>query len=91
MIKGLEELKRMAYENACCRCQYYKDKECTNKGNCVWKTIEINLKALDIIRKYIIMNRAFKDQTKGQSDMTLIEIKALVPDSEYDLVEEVLK
>lgn len=37
------------------------------------------------------MNRAFKDQTKGKSDMTLIEIKALIPDEEYDLVKEVLK
>ena len=42
--KGLEELKRLAYENACCRCQYYIDNKCTNKGECVWKTIEQELK-----------------------------------------------
>lgn len=44
MSKGLEELQRLAYENACCRCQYFIDKKCTNKGECVWKTIEKELK-----------------------------------------------
>ena len=45
MSEGLNELKRMAYKNACCRCQYYIDKKCFNKDECVWKTIEQDLKA----------------------------------------------
>lgn len=44
MSKSLEELKRLAYENACRYCQYYIDKKCTNEGECVWKTIEQELK-----------------------------------------------
>lgn len=51
MSKGLEELKRMAYENACCRCQYCIDNKCTNKGECVWKTIEEELKELEECRE----------------------------------------
>ena len=49
MSNGLEELKRLAYENACCRCQYYIDKKCTNNFECVWKTIEQELKRLEEI------------------------------------------
>ena len=56
-----------------------------------FKREEKELHALEIIKKYITMNRAFKDQTKGQSNLTLIEIKALIPDEEYDLLKEVLK
>lgn len=44
MTKELEELKRLAYENACCRCQYYIDNKCINKGECVWLNIETALK-----------------------------------------------
>lgn len=52
MTKGLEELKRLAYENACCRCQYHKDGECRNdKGECVWKTIEKELKDYSEIKE----------------------------------------
>ena len=43
MGEQLEELKRLAYENACCRCQYYIDKKCTNKGECIWLDIEKEL------------------------------------------------
>ena len=58
MNKGLEELKRLAYENACCRCQYYIDKKCTNNGECVWKTIEKELKELEERRE---MMRRFNE------------------------------
>ena len=58
MSKGLEELKRLAYENACCRCQYYIDKKCTNNYECVWKTIEKELKELEERRE---MMRRFND------------------------------
>ena len=52
MTKGLEELKRLAYENACCRCQYHKDGECHNdKGECVWKTIGKELKDYSEIKE----------------------------------------
>ena len=58
MNKGLEELKRLAYENACCRCQYYIDKKCTNNVECVWKTIEKELKELEERRE---MMRRFNE------------------------------
>lgn len=43
MSKGLEKLKKLAYENACCRCQYYIDKKCTNKHECIWLDIKKEL------------------------------------------------
>lgn len=55
MNEGLKELKRMAYENACCRCQYYIDKKCTNKGECVWKTIEKELKEYETFKTGLIL------------------------------------
>lgn len=64
MSKGLEELKRLAYENACCRCQYCIDNKCTNKGECVWKTIENELKEyeqLKIIEQAETRGFYFKD------------------------------
>lgn len=54
------------------------------------KDIEKELKALEIIKKYIVMNRAFKDTTKYKNDLVLIEIKALIPNEEYNLIKEVL-
>ena len=52
MSKGLDELKRLAYENACCRCQYYIDNKCINKGECVWLIIEQELKAFKLLLSY---------------------------------------
>ena len=64
MTKGLEELRRMARENACCRCQYHEDGECyNNKGECVWKTIEKDLKTLETIGKYVDIR--FERTNKG--------------------------
>ena len=49
MVKDLEEAKRLAYEIACCRCQYYIDNKCTNESECAWKTIKEDLEVLLII------------------------------------------
>ena len=51
MSKNLDDLKRLAFENACIRCQYYVDKQCWNRCECVWKNIEKALKALEIIKE----------------------------------------
>lgn len=64
MGKGLEELKRLAYENACCRCQYYTDNKCTNKDTCVWLEIETALKdyerRLKLAKEYEDVNKVGK-------------------------------
>ena len=92
MSKGLKELKRLAYENACCRCQYYIDNKCTNEGECVWKTIEKELKALEIIRKnaqlsFIEENYGKKEYFIEFNSHTRSEIKTK---EEFDLLKEVL-
>ena len=46
----LDNLNELAYNNACCRCQYFIDKKCTNKDECIWKCLEKHIKALEIIR-----------------------------------------
>lgn len=48
-MKSKEELKRLAYENACCRCQYYENKKCNNKDTCVWKQIISDLEEYESI------------------------------------------
>lgn len=48
-------------------------------------------RAFEIIKKYISMNRAFKNLANKEAlNLTLIEIKALIPDEEYNLLKEVL-
>ena len=67
MSKGLEALKRIAYENACIRCQYYVDKQCWNKGECVWKDIEKELEILEIIVEApFILHELFKKAELGK-------------------------
>jgi len=46
-MKNQQGFEDMKYYSACCRCQYYIDKKCTNKGECVWKNIENELKEKD--------------------------------------------
>ena len=47
--------------------------------------------ALEIIKKYISMNRAFKNLANKEScNLTLVEIKALIPDEEYEQIKGVL-
>lgn len=49
-----------------------------------------NRKALEIIKKYLSMNRAFKNLANKEScNLTLVEIKALIPDEEYEQIKEV--
>ena len=52
-MTGKEELKRLAYENACCRCQYYENEKCNNKDTCVWKQIIQDLEKLEKLEKII--------------------------------------
>ena len=87
MSKGLEEFKRLAYENACCRCQYYIDKKCTNKHECIWLDIEKELKALKIIVKKANI-RLFEHIGRYYFKTTnnLYEISK----EKYDLLKEVL-
>ena len=72
MSKGLKELKRLAYENACCRCQYYIDKKCTNNYECVWKTIEKELKDKEKFEELV--------NTDLDLFMKMVDIKGLIED-----------
>ena len=93
-MKGLEELKRLAYEIACCRCQYYIDNKCTNKGECVWKIIEQELKALEIIKSKelnihaLLLHLKRFDSPSGYN--VLVGNKYKITQEEYDLLKEVL-
>ena len=96
MSKGLEELKRMAYENACCRCQYYIDKKCTNNYECVWKTIEKELKALEIIKNKLLVG-CFSEEDNYSNYVMAITMsgdetlkKNMLTEQEYNLLSEVL-
>lgn len=51
MNKLLEDFKQLKNYSACCRCQYHIDKKCTNKGECIWKTIEQALKDYQEIKE----------------------------------------
>lgn len=53
MSKELENLKRLSYENACCRCQYYIDNKCSNKGECIWLNIETALDRLEELEELV--------------------------------------
>lgn len=45
MNKGLEAYYHLSQSLACCNCQYWKGKKCTNyKGTCIWLDIETELK-----------------------------------------------
>lgn len=51
MSKVSEDVRRLAYENACHQCQYWEDDSCTNKGECVWSSIENEAKAFELIKE----------------------------------------
>ena len=57
MNKVLEALNRLAFENACCRCEYYINNKCENKDKCVWLTIKQSLQRLEAID-----NKQLKDK-----------------------------
>ena len=49
-MESKEEFKRLAYENACCHCQFFINNECYSPYNtCVWYLIQ---KDLDRLEKY---------------------------------------
>ena len=57
-MKGLELLEEYK-RNTCPFCQYHLGNECTNQDECFIKTLEKELKALDIILKYITIGNPF--------------------------------
>lgn len=80
MSKGLEELKRLAYENACCRCQYYTDNKCTNKDTCVWLEIETKLKDYEELEEKLgfdptIFKQDFETLMKEHKALEIIKKK----------------
>ena len=90
MSKGLDALKNTMYLMACCKCQYYKDNKCKNKGECFWKTIEKELVALEIIKikKVDVLSMLcgcnFEDYNRAHED------KGKLTQEEYNLIKEVL-
>jgi hypothetical protein len=83
MSKGLDALKNTMYLMACCKCQYYKENKCKNKGECFWKTIEQELKALEIIKnKRVDVAIFFEDGCVRHRERLTKE--------EYDLLKEIL-
>ena len=83
--KGLEAL-----ENICNQCEHYqyekglRPKQCPFNKNCVFKKrIEKELKALEIIKRLLIID----------DDRQRIDVRKNVEmsDEEYDLLKEVLK
>ena len=92
MNKGLEELRRLAYENGCCRCQYWKDKKCNNGYECVWLDIEKELKALEIIKEknvsiYWVKNSCCVDEYNYEN----YNQRPTLEKWEFDLLKEVLQ
>ncbi len=99
-MSALEELKRLAHENACCRCQYYENGECKNKGECVWSNIEKELKALEIIKKknidlelltsvsYVYRSSPIEERRKAFNQRTTK--KHALSIDEFKLMEEIL-
>lgn len=101
-MNGLEELKRLAYENACCRCQYYGKKGCSlcvsnDQESCIWIEIENELKAFHILvhslaedLKKDIVNDTDTDWSK-EYDNSHDYYKNLMSKEDFLLVVKVLK
>lgn len=88
MSKGLEALKNIKSEAGT---PYFSTLYDIDMWREDFAIVENELKALEIIRKYISINRAFKNLANKESvNLTLIEIKALIPDEEYNLLKEIL-
>jgi len=100
MSEGLEELKRLAYENACCRCQYYIDKKCTNKHECIWLDIEKELRDGEKSKQVleIIKNKPFntnwfvfyKDYEEYCLEYEYVNESKRLTVEEWDLLKEML-
>lgn len=98
MNKGLEELERLAYENACCRCQYWSEKGCSlhyqdNYRSCVWLCIERELKAFETIdKKSVIVELVRKtDNVEDYNFASRDDNYAIaLTREEYDLLKEAL-
>lgn len=81
-MKSIEELKRLAYENACCRCQYYENEKCNNKDTCVWKQIEQDLEKLDYYRQD---RGVVGDFEKGKTKLWWEHIRIIVDDKTKEI------
>lgn len=83
-MKPIKELKRLAKENACCRCQYFKNKKCNNKDvkSCVWKQITRELEKLEYIRKY---DYVIGDSEKGTRKLWWEHIRIIVDDKTKEI------
>lgn len=78
-MKSIEELKRLAYENACCRCQYYENEKCNNedKGSCVWRFLIRELERLDYYRQF---DAIVGDMEKGSKKLWWESVRIIVDD-----------
>lgn len=51
----LDDFYDLKHYSACVVCQFYKNKKCTNNQECIWNTLERELKALEIIKECCIV------------------------------------
>jgi len=77
-MKSKEELKRLAYENACCRCQYYENEKCNNKDTCVWKQIIQDLDQLEKIKSIVDDYEKYKLKPYKTADDYIRQIKEVL-------------
>lgn len=100
-MNGLKELKRLALENACCRCQYYNNGKCENKDKCVWLEIADELKTLRVLKKHFKIE-AFKvgynfnkhyaiNISDKETDDERYNLMEYIEEKEYEIVKGVLR
>ncbi len=72
-MNGLEEFKRLAYENACCRCQYHENGKCQNKGECVWSNIEKELMLFRLLLKIALSDESDREFIQNATEEDIRE------------------
>ena len=87
MINNFDELKIYV---ACCGCQYYIDNKCNNKGECIWLTIEKNLKAFEFIKPYINVYAPNKSVDRDKYMLCVGHDAYEIPKEIYDLFRKIL-
>ena len=90
----LDDFYDLKHYSACAVCQYYKNKKCTNKQECIWNTLERKLKALEIIKEKRVDITFLDTYVKWNWEKYLnrklkCSEKELTQD-EFDLLKEVL-
>ena len=87
-MKNKQSFEDLKYYSACCRCQYYIDKKCTNKHECIWLDIEKDLKILGIIiKKRVNLDYLRGCKTLEDYNNILIE-KWQLTENEFNLIKE---